>query len=62
MLYTNIQNWYEVNNILHNYMNFSLEDIYNMYPYEKELYMLMHKRDKEEEKAKMEEQKQKMKR
>ena len=35
-------------------MNYSLEDINNMYPYERELYMLMFKNDKEKEQKEME--------
>ena len=35
-------------------MNYSLEDINGMYPYERELFMLMFKNDKEKEQKEIE--------
>ena len=42
---------------MHTYLNYSLEDIYNMYPYEREIFMLMYKNDKEKERKQIEERK-----
>lgn len=57
MLYTNLRVFYETIHVLHTYLNYSVEDIYNMYPYERELYLLMFKNDKEKEKQEMEKRK-----
>lgn len=54
MLYTNLQVFYETTHIMHTYLKYSLEDIYNMYPYEREIFMLMYKNDKERERKEME--------
>lgn len=54
MLYTNLQVFYETIHVMHTYLNYSLEDIYKMYPYERELLMLMYKNDKEKEKQELE--------
>ena len=54
MLYTNIQAFYETVHIMHTYMNYSIEDINNMYPYEREIFMLMYKNDKEKERKELE--------
>ena len=54
MLYTNIPTFYETVHIMHTYMNYSIEDINNMYPYEREIYMLLYKNDKEKEKKELE--------
>lgn len=40
---------------MHTYMNYSIEDINNMYPYEREIFMLMYKNDKEKERKQLEE-------
>ena len=34
---------------MHTYLNYTIEDINNMYPYEREIFMLMYKNDKEKE-------------
>ena len=57
MLYTNIQVYYEMIHIMHTYMNYSIEDINNMYPYEREIYMLLYKNDKEKERKELEQRK-----
>lgn len=54
MLYTNLRVFYETVHVLHTYLNYSIEDIYKMYPYERDLYMLMYKNDKEKERAELE--------
>ena len=54
MLYTNVRVYYETTHILHTYLNYSIEDIENMYPYEREIYMLLFKNDKEREKRELE--------
>ena len=54
MLYTNIQVYYETVHVMHTYMNYTIEDINNMYPYEREIFMLMYKNDKEKEKKELE--------
>lgn len=54
MLYTGLQPFYETTHIMHTYMNYSIEDINNMYPYEREIFMLMYKNDKEKEKKELE--------
>ena len=59
MLYTNLQVYYETLHIMHTYLNYSLEDINNMYPYEREIFMLMYKNDKEKEKRAIEERRKK---
>ena len=38
-------------------MNYSIEDINNMYPYEREIYMLLYKNDKEKERKELEQRK-----
>lgn len=54
MLYTNIQVYYETVHVMHTYMNYSLEDINNMYPYEREIFMLLYKNDKDKQKKELE--------
>lgn len=55
MLYMSLQGYYESVHVMHTYMNYSIEDINNMYPYEREIFMLMFKNDKEKEKKLAEE-------
>ena len=57
MLYTNLQVFYETIHVMHTYLNYSVEDIYKMYPYERELFLLMYKNDKEKEKEALEKRK-----
>lgn len=57
MLYTSLPFFYETLHVMHTYLNYSLEDIYNMYPYEREIFMLMYKNDKEKERKQIEERK-----
>lgn len=54
MLYTNLQVYYETVHVMHTYMKYSIEDINQMYPYEREIFMLMYKNDKEKEKKELE--------
>ncbi len=54
MLYTSLPRFYETVHVMHTYLKYSIEDIYNMYPYEREILMLMFKNDKEKEQKKME--------
>lgn len=54
MLYTNLASFYETVHVMHTYLNYSIEDIYAMYPYEREIFMLMFKNDKEKEKKAIE--------
>lgn len=39
---------------MHTYLNYSMEDIENMYPYEREIFLLMYKNDKEKEQKELE--------
>ena len=39
---------------MHTYLNYSMEDIENMYPYEREIFLLMYKNDKERERKELE--------
>lgn len=39
---------------MHTYLNYSVEDIEKMYPYEREILLLMYKNDKEKEKQELE--------
>lgn len=55
MLYTNLATFYETVHVMHTYLKYTIEDIYNMYPYEREIFMLMYKNDKEKEQKKIEE-------
>ena len=57
MLYTNLKVFYETLHVMHTYLHYSLDDIYNMYPYEREIFMLMYKNDKEKERKALEEHK-----
>lgn len=54
MLYTNLQVFYETIHVMHTYLKYSVEDIYKMYPYERDLYLLMYKNDKEKEREELE--------
>ena len=54
MLYTSLTAFYETVHVMHTYLKYSVEDIYNMYPYEREIYMLMFKNDKEKERKALE--------
>ena len=54
MLYTSLQSFYETIHVMHTYLKYSIEDIYNMYPYEREIFMLMYKNDKEKERRELE--------
>lgn len=56
MLYTSLSSFYETVHVMHTYMNYTYEDINNMYPYEREVLLLMFKRDKEKEQKAIEEQ------
>ena len=39
---------------MHTYLNYSMEDINRMYPYERDIYLLMFKNDKEKERKRLE--------
>lgn len=54
MLYTSLQLFYETSYVLHTRLKFSLEDILAMYPYERDIYLLMYKNEKEEEQRQLE--------
>lgn len=58
MLYINLRAYYETIHVMHTIMNYTLEDIYNMYPYERDIFILMYKRDKEKEQQRLEKQRQ----
>lgn len=57
MLYTNLRVFYETIHVMHTYLNYSVEDIYKMYPYEREIFLLMYKNDKDKEKEALEKRK-----
>lgn len=54
MLYTNLRFYYECVHVMHTYMKYTVEDIEKMYPYEREIYMLMYKNDKEKQQKELE--------
>ena len=49
MLYITLETYYETIHVMHTKMNYSLEDIFNMYPYERDIFILMSTRDMEKE-------------
>lgn len=56
MLYMNLRSYYEMLHVMHTYLNYNHVDVYNMYPFERDIFLLMYKNDKEMERKKMNEQ------
>lgn len=56
MLYINLRIYYETTHIMHTKLNYSLHDVMNMYPYERDFFILMAVGDAEKEKARLEKQ------
>lgn len=56
MLYVNLRSYYELLHIMHTTLKYNMDDIYNMYPFERDIFLLMYKNDKEAERKKINEQ------